>query len=955
MVLSRGEVNAIYEAAIRAGLASQHDALVSGLPAAFRESLPAEGAHTSRLLNTLNILNETPALIDGTDPFVVWLDAAQTLSKSLPEQSIFRDAREKRLRHVDEALTPVPPPVASKPPASLPPPSSIIPTPVSSIPISMPVSSGRLPEARWTAPDALPPPPKVRFHFVGRDAELVELKRILTPREGGPHDKPRSVVVTGIGGIGKTALAMRFAEKNLGSFPGGILWGDLGIGGNPREVARSIVSKWWISITSDRGAPSGRERPLDQYLALVSREVASRIDLLGACLIILDNADTREAALPIINSFSHCSILITSRGNLSVRHMHEVNLKGLGRKASIEYVKGAMGHLFGRVPERLLGDLLDHIQDHPLGLDLLTRALKQDTHLDVAGLLTRIKDSARYLRHADLDLTTHVPQNVQDCFRSSIAELPRGPLLPFLIATASQSAAPWSIEAADYVSGVCDHRTTVGLLDDLTARGLVSSTGDGHYQIHRLLSAYLRATHARRGFGRLPRTWEVPSLAWLLMRIAPRISAGKAAYDTRQEHHSLRYAREHSESLSELNKERPSILHGLERRAKLGFGDAMRARIEILRDYLQWADLSNLKLRHVVLDGVDLTGAQLRGADFSGDPPRVLPTFPSFSATLYQMCAEIAVASLALGLSLFIYVRLVDAPWNRSLLVLAPVALVGAAVPLAEIILKSRLFQKGRYSIDIWSMRVRYVIERFTEVTVFWALGVLSSFIIVPLSGYDSVGSFILSFTKITAVFSVFFGIVTWFTYKLARLAHRLEVGGLGIRMIQGAAMAISVLLSPIAMITALDGATVEAITKALPPMVLYAASIGIRLSPERHLLTSLRVSYLREAKLCGADLSHAVLTWAKLGGADLTAANLSRAKLNGADLRRATLERADLTCAELRGADLRDADLTCADLRGADLTEADLTGAKLECVIDDSTQWPENIERPSPREAAKG
>ncbi len=86
----------------------------------------------------------------------------------------------------------------------------------------------------------------------------------------------------------------------------------------------------------------------------------------------------------------------------------------------------------------------------------------------------------------------------------------------------------------------------------------------------------------------------------------------------------------------------------------------------------------------------------------------------------------------------------------------------------------------------------------------------------------------------------------------------------------------------------------------------------------------------LRDAALCGANLSRANLWGGVLSGADLSRADLGRANLRYADFNRANLSRANL-----RYADLRDVNLSGADLQGADLERAvvsfgDLSAANL-------------------------
>ena len=71
---------------------------------------------------------------------------------------------------------------------------------------------------------ALPPTvshnlPRLRTHFIGRDRELADCARLL--------DDAQLLTITGIGGCGKTRLALRLAERLLGRFSGGVWFVDL--------------------------------------------------------------------------------------------------------------------------------------------------------------------------------------------------------------------------------------------------------------------------------------------------------------------------------------------------------------------------------------------------------------------------------------------------------------------------------------------------------------------------------------------------------------------------------------------------------------------------------------------------------------------------------------------------------------------------------------------------------
>jgi len=87
-----------------------------------------------------------------------------------------------------------------------------------------------------------------------------------------------------------------------------------------------------------------------------------------------------------------------------------------------------------------------------------------------------------------------------------------------------------------------------------------------------------------------------------------------------------------------------------------------------------------------------------------------------------------------------------------------------------------------------------------------------------------------------------------------------------------------------------------------------------------------LRDANLRETNLVGADLDRANLERADLSGADLSDANLEAVRAIDARLVRTRLDRADATFADLRSASLAGAHLGGADLGAASLFRADLS-----------------------------
>ncbi|MGK3960537.1 FxSxx-COOH system tetratricopeptide repeat protein [Sorangium sp. So ce1667] len=77
-------------------------------------------------------------------------------------------------------------------------------------------------------PEDMPPNnlPRQRSDFVGRDEELEALARSLAREHRASVIQSRQAAVYGLGGIGKTSIAIEYAYRYAAQYPGGIWWVD---------------------------------------------------------------------------------------------------------------------------------------------------------------------------------------------------------------------------------------------------------------------------------------------------------------------------------------------------------------------------------------------------------------------------------------------------------------------------------------------------------------------------------------------------------------------------------------------------------------------------------------------------------------------------------------------------------------------------------------------------------
>ncbi|MFL6075859.1 MAG: AfsR/SARP family transcriptional regulator [Mycobacteriales bacterium] len=158
----------------------------------------------------------------------------------------------------------------------------------------------------WPAvvPAQLPPE---TAGFAGRSAQLAELDGLHGAAEGAG-----SVVISaldGLGGVGKTALALRWAHRLAGEYPDGQLYVDLR-GYAHAESLRPLEALG--RFLRAFGVPAERVPvDLDDAVGLYRSVLAGR-----RVLVLLDNARDADQVRPLLPGSPGCLVLVTSRDRL---------------------------------------------------------------------------------------------------------------------------------------------------------------------------------------------------------------------------------------------------------------------------------------------------------------------------------------------------------------------------------------------------------------------------------------------------------------------------------------------------------------------------------------------------------------------------------------------------------------------------------------------------------------
>ncbi|WP_433725335.1 BTAD domain-containing putative transcriptional regulator [Actinoplanes sp. CA-051413] len=144
--------------------------------------------------------------------------------------------------------------------------------------------------------------------FTGRSAELAGLDALLTATPGGTDVVIVSAVV-GVGGVGKTALAVHWAHRIAARFPDGQLYLDL----RGYDERRPLPAAEALGVMLRTLGVPPRQIPadVDEAAALYRATIAGH-----RVLILLDNAASAAQVRPILPATPGTLVLVTSRDAL---------------------------------------------------------------------------------------------------------------------------------------------------------------------------------------------------------------------------------------------------------------------------------------------------------------------------------------------------------------------------------------------------------------------------------------------------------------------------------------------------------------------------------------------------------------------------------------------------------------------------------------------------------------
>jgi DNA-binding SARP family transcriptional activator/tetratricopeptide (TPR) repeat protein len=348
--------------------------------------------------------------------------------------------------------------------------------------LDAPAVESRAPAAAPAGTRAVPAqlPGDVRA-FTGRTGELAALDRLLAPPEG---DEPPLAValLSGTAGVGKSALAVRWAHRVRESFPDGQLYVNLRGYDAEQPVAVADALAWFLTALGVR-AP---EIPLgvDERAGRYRSELTDR-----RMLILLDNASSVEQVRPLLPGSGSSLVLITSRdslpGMVAVHGAERVNLDLLPLPDAVALLRRLIGARVDREPDAA-ADLAAACARLPLALRIAAELAAARTDVSLAELVGELGD--HQVRLDLLDAGGDPRAEVRAVFSWSYQNLPADAARAFRL-LGLQPGDTVHVDAAAALIGVSAPEAR-RLLGVLVRASLVQAGGGSRYGMHDLLRAY---------------------------------------------------------------------------------------------------------------------------------------------------------------------------------------------------------------------------------------------------------------------------------------------------------------------------------------------------------------------------------------------------------------------------------------------------------------------------------
>ncbi|WKE69710.1 BTAD domain-containing putative transcriptional regulator [Streptomyces sp. WP-1] len=268
--------------------------------------------------------------------------------------------------------------------------------------------------------------------FTGRRAQLDEIKELLvaSSRAETPGYAVPIVDISGPGGVGKSALAVRAAHEVSKHFPDGHLYADLHTISGATQITALLARFLRALGIPAKAIPDDAQERAEMYR---SRLADSRV------LVVLDGVTGAEQVTPLLPGSAGCAVITTSRARLAgTDGVRGIDLAAFDMANALELLAGIVGRERVQAELDTAVELVNLCDALPLALRIAGARLASHPHWRIEWLVQRLRDERRRLdelSHRGLELRSTIsltyralPPLAQRLFRLfSLVQAPDSP------------------------------------------------------------------------------------------------------------------------------------------------------------------------------------------------------------------------------------------------------------------------------------------------------------------------------------------------------------------------------------------------------------------------------------------------------------------------------------------------------------------------------------------------
>ncbi|MEV5312545.1 MULTISPECIES: BTAD domain-containing putative transcriptional regulator [unclassified Streptomyces] len=316
--------------------------------------------------------------------------------------------------------------------------------------------------------------------FTGRASFVSELSEVLASAEG------RVMAVSalaGIGGVGKTTLAVHVAHQARAAFPDGQLYVDLQGAGQRAAEPETVLGSFLRALgTADSAIPDSLEERSALYRSVLD---GRRV------LVLLDNARDAAQVRPLLPGTSGCAALVTSRVRMvDLAGAHLVDLDVMSPDEALALFTKIVGEERVASEREAALDVVAACGFLPLAIRIAASRLAARRTWTVTVLAAKLADERRRLDELQAgDLA------VKATFELGYGQLEPAQARAFRLLGLADGP-DISLPAAAAVLDL-PAEDTEDLLESLVDTSLLESAAPGRYRFHDLVRLYARACAER--------------------------------------------------------------------------------------------------------------------------------------------------------------------------------------------------------------------------------------------------------------------------------------------------------------------------------------------------------------------------------------------------------------------------------------------------------------------------